>query len=56
MLAPNDENFELNMDMDPTDIKKSSRVLNFKTTMNSSIQYNESITINFNIKNITCPR
>ena len=56
MLAPNDENFELNMDMDPTDIKKSSCVLNFKTTMNSSIQYNESITINFNITNITCPR
>ena len=56
MLAPNNENFELNMDMDPTDIKNCSCVLNFKTTMNSSIQYNESITINFNITNITCPR
>ena len=56
MLAPNNENFELNMDMDPTNIKKRSCVLNFKTTMNSSIQYNESITINFNITNITCPR
>ena len=56
MLAPNDENIELNMDIDPTDIRKSSCILNFKTTKNSSIQDNESIIINFNITNIASPR
>ena len=47
MLAPNDENIELNMDIDPTDIRKSSCILNFKTTKNSSIQDNESIIIKY---------
>ena len=56
MLTPNDENIELNMDIDPTDIKKSSCILNFKIAKNSSIQDNESIIINFNITNIACPK